>query len=159
MTGEESHNSEYKRRWNNDCLKAIGSMANASGGTLYLGLDDQGNPVELKNTKKLLEDIPNTIKNKLNILPSVELDAITGHKIIRITIPQSSVPVSCNGKYYVRSGSTVQELRGKELADFLLKNPEPLGILVLKNSATIKGLIRLQLLSLNDLLPIVFRVL
>lgn len=96
-------------------------MANASGGILYLGLDDKGNPVELKNTKKLLEDIPNTIRNKLNILAGVELDTRTGHKIIRITVPQSSVPVSCNGKYYVRSGSTVQELRGRELSDFLLK--------------------------------------
>lgn len=96
-------------------------MANSNGGMLFIGLDDQGNPVELKNTKKLLEDIPNTIRNKLNILASVELDIIKGQKIIRITISHSSIPVSFNCKYYLRSGSTVQELRGNELADFLLK--------------------------------------
>ncbi|MBD3328329.1 transcriptional regulator [Candidatus Peregrinibacteria bacterium] len=140
MTDEESHNIEYKRRWNDDCLKAIASMANASGGTLYLGLDDQGNPFELKNTKKLLEDIPNIIRNKLNILPSVELDVIAGHKIIRITVPQSSIPVSCNGKYYFRSGSTVQELRGKELSDFLLKKSGTPWDNSIEEQCDIKGL-------------------
>ena len=121
MTGEETHNTEYKQQWSNDCLKVISAMANSNGGMLFIGLDDRGNPVELKNTKKLLEDIPNTVRNRLNILPTVELHVKTGHKIIRIAIPPSSTPVSFNGKYYLRSGSTVQELRGNELADFLLK--------------------------------------
>lgn len=121
MTGEETHNIEYKQRWNDDCLKAISAMANTNGGRLFVGLDDQGNPVELKNTKKLLEDIPNTIRNRLSILSTVELDKRAGQKIICITISPSSIPVSFNGKYYLRSGSTVQELRGKELADFLLR--------------------------------------
>jgi ATP-dependent DNA helicase RecG len=121
MFGEETHNLEYKQQWSNDCLKVISAMANSNGGVLLIGLDDQGNPVELKNTKKLLEDIPNTVRNRLNILPTVELDVRTGHKIISITISPSSIPVSFNGKYYLRSGSTVQELRGNELADFLLK--------------------------------------
>jgi len=31
------------------------------------------------------------------------------------------VPISYNGKFYLRSGSTVQELRGKDLADFLIR--------------------------------------
>lgn len=121
MTGEETHNIEYKQQWNDDCLKAVSAMANTNGGRLFVGLDDQGNPVELKNTKKLLEDIPNTIRNRLNLLPTVEMEKRVGHKIIMITIPPSSIPVSFNGKYYLRSGSTVQELRGKELADFLLE--------------------------------------
>jgi ATP-dependent DNA helicase RecG len=121
MPGEETHNIEYKQKWNDDCLKAISAMANANGGRLFVGLDDQGNPVELKNAKKLLEDIPNTIRNRLNILSTVELDKRAEHKIICITISPSSIPVSFNGKYYLRSGSTVQEMRGKELADFLLR--------------------------------------
>ncbi len=121
MTGEETHCIEYKQKWNDDCLKAISAMANTNGGRLFVGLDDQGNPVGLINTKKLLEDIPNTIRNRLSILSTVELDKRAGHKIICITISPSSIPISFNGKYYLRSGSTVQELRGKELADFLLR--------------------------------------
>jgi len=121
MIGEETHNIEYKQKWTDDCLKAISAMANANGGRIFVGLDDHGNPVELKNTKKLLEDIPNSIRNRLNILSTVELDKRAGRKIICISVSPSSNPVSFNGKYYLRSGSTVQELRGKELADFLLE--------------------------------------
>jgi len=36
MTGEETHNIEYKQKWNDDCLKAISAMANANGGRLLL---------------------------------------------------------------------------------------------------------------------------
>jgi ATP-dependent DNA helicase RecG len=41
--------------------------------------------------------------------------------IIKIIVTPCSVPISYNGKYYIRSGSTVQELQGKDLADFLMK--------------------------------------
>jgi len=118
MTNKESQTVEYKQNWRNDCLKAVSAFANSDGGVLIIGLDDRGNPTGLKNAKKLLEDIPNTIRNKLGIIPSVELDK---KDIIKVTVAPSSVPISYNGKYYLRSGSTVQELQGKDLADFLMK--------------------------------------
>ncbi|MDL1987319.1 MAG: putative DNA binding domain-containing protein [Deltaproteobacteria bacterium] len=121
MTNKESQTIEYKQSWRDDCLKVISAFANSDGGKLIIGLDDQGNPSGLKNVRKLLEDIPNKIRNKLGILPSVELNRKSGKDIIKITILPSSVPISHNGKYYLRSGSTVQELQGKDLADFLMK--------------------------------------
>jgi len=117
MNGE-SQKIEFKQNWRNDYLKVVSAFANSNGGILYIGLDDSGKPVKLKSTKKLLEDIPNTIKNKLGITPYVELDT---KGAIKITVEPSSAPISYSGKYYLRSGSTVQELQGKELADFLIK--------------------------------------
>jgi ATP-dependent DNA helicase RecG len=116
MANKESQNVEYKQSWQQDCLKVISAFANSNGGKLLIGLDDNGNPVALKNTEKLLEDIPNTIRQKSGIVPSVQS---TGSGAIEITIQPSPVPVSFNGKFYLRSGSTVQELQGRELADFL----------------------------------------
>ena len=114
----ESQEVEYKQKWRDDCLKTISAFANGAGGVLIIGLDDSGKPSGLRNPKKLLEDIPNTIRNKLGIIPSVELDK---ENTIKIAAPPSSVPISYNGKYYFRSGSTVQELGGKDLAEFLMK--------------------------------------
>jgi len=114
MANNESQAVEYKQNWRDDCLKVISAFANSSGGFLYIGLDDQGKSLGLKNVKKMLEDIPNT----LGIIPSVELDK---KDIIKVTVAPCSVPISYNGKYYLRSGSTVQELQGKDLADFLMK--------------------------------------
>jgi ATP-dependent DNA helicase RecG len=121
MTNKESQRVEYKQNWRDDCLKVVSAFANSGGGVLFIGLDDQGTPTGLKNIKKLLEDIPNTIRNKLGILPSVELNRESKEEIIKITVTPSSVPISYNGKYYLRSGSTTQELHGKDLADFLIK--------------------------------------
>ncbi|MBW1729034.1 MAG: putative DNA binding domain-containing protein [Deltaproteobacteria bacterium] len=121
MTNKESQTVEYKQSWRNDCLKAISAFANSDGGVLIVGLDDKGKPSGLKNFKKLLEDIPNTIRNKLGIIPSVEPNKKNKKDIIKITVAPCSVPISYNGKYYLRSGSTVQELQGKDLADFLMK--------------------------------------
>jgi len=88
---------------------------------LIIGVDDYGNPVGIKNSKKLLEDIPNKVRNKIGIIPSVNIEKRKNKEVIKVIIKPSSVPISYNGKYYIRSGSTTQELKGKELADFLLK--------------------------------------
>ena len=114
---KESQTIEYKQNWHNDNLKVVSAFANSGGGALFIGLDDKGKPAGLKKVKKLLEDIPNTIRNKLGIIPSVEME----NNIIKVTVSPYSVPISYNGKYYLRSGSTVQELQGKDLADFLMK--------------------------------------
>jgi len=118
---KETHKTEFKSEWRNEHLKVISAFANCHGGKLIIGINDRGKPVLLKNTRKLLEDIPNIIRNKLGIIPDVNLSEADNHEIILINIDPSSVPISYNGKYYVRSGSTVQELRGKELSEFLIK--------------------------------------
>ena len=117
----ESENTEYKQLWRSDFLKAISAFANTGGGVLHIGLDDSGKPVGLRNTKNLLEDIPNIIRNRLGIVPSIELGEEDGEQVISITVTKSSVPISFNGRFYVRSGSTVQELAGGKLAEFLLE--------------------------------------
>jgi len=55
----ESQNIEYKQSWYDNYLKWICGFANAQGGTLFIGKDNSGNVVGIKNAKKLLEDIPN----------------------------------------------------------------------------------------------------
>lgn len=102
-------------------MRVLSAFANGQGGELVIGLNDKGQPIGLANPKRLLEDIPNLIRNKLGIIPHVALEKQNDLDIIRIKITPSSVPISHNGKFYLRSGSTVQELDGKHLADFLLR--------------------------------------
>lgn len=136
----ESQNIEFKSSWRDECLKVICAFANTEGGTLIIGINDTGNLIGVKNPKKLLEDIPNTIKNKLGIIPSVELNKKNKNDIIKITIAPSSVSISYNGKYYLRSGSTVQELQGRELADFLFKETGITWDEIIEDRADIKEL-------------------
>lgn len=117
----ESQNIEFKSSWHDDYLKWICGFANAIGGTIYIGKDDHGNVVGLEGYEKLMEDIPNKIRNAMGIICDVQLHEQKNKKFISIKVNPYSVPVSLRGRFYYRSGSTKMELTGVELNEFLLK--------------------------------------
>lgn len=117
----ESQNTEYKLNWHDDYLKWVCGFANAAGGVIYIGKDDNGNVVNVPDYKKLIDDIPNKIKNAMGITAEVNLHEAQGKHFIEIITPHYSVPISVRGRYYYRSGSTKQELTGATLNEFLLK--------------------------------------
>ena len=121
MKNRESQTTEFKPNWRDEYLKVICAFANTDGGELIIGVDDNGKPVGLRNAKKLLEDLPNKIRNKLGVIPSVNISTKGEKEILHLRILPSSVPISYDGKYYIRSGSTIQELKGSELSQFLLR--------------------------------------
>ena len=57
MEDFELQNIEYKVIWKKEFLDEICGMANASGGKMYIGKDDDDNTVDLgvTETRKLLE--------------------------------------------------------------------------------------------------------
>ena len=69
----ESQNIEWKESWRDEYLKQICGFANAQGGKIYIGTRDDGTVIGVSNSKKLLEDIPNKIQNKLGIMADVNL--------------------------------------------------------------------------------------
>ena len=117
----EQQNIEYKQSWHDDYLKWICGFANASGGIIYIGKDDNGNVVNVPVYKKLMDDIPNKVRNAMGITVEVNLHEENGNYYIEIITQSYSVPISVRGRYYYRSGSTKQELTGAALNEFLLK--------------------------------------
>jgi len=117
----EQQNIEYKQSWHDDYLKWVCGFANANGGVIYIGKDDNGNVVDVPDYKKLMDDIPNKIKNAMGITAEVNLHEEGSKHFIEIITPPYSVPISVRGRYYYRSGSTKQELTGATLNEFLLK--------------------------------------
>ncbi len=63
----ESQNIEYKSSWHDDYLKWICGFANAQGGKIYIGKNDAGAVVGVEDYKRLMDDIPNKIKNLMGI--------------------------------------------------------------------------------------------
>ena len=117
----ETQNIEYKESWRDEYLKWICGFANAQGGTLYIGKNDKGEIVGVNNAKRLLEDIPNKVKNALGIIVGVNLMTEDGKKYIRIETEPCGFPLNYKGEYFVRSGATLQMLQGSALTHFLLK--------------------------------------
>ena len=117
----EQQNIEYKQSWHDDYLKWVCGFANAQGGIIFIGKDDNGNILGVDGYKKLMDDIPNKIRNAIGIMVEVNLHEEAGKHFIEIKTNPYSVPISLRGRYYYRSGSTKQELTGASLNEFLLK--------------------------------------
>ena len=84
-------------------------------------MNDKGEVCGIENAHKLSEDIPNKVVSFLGIVADVNLLNKEGKDYIEIDVVPSNVPISYKGKYYVRSGSTLQELNGAALQNFVLK--------------------------------------
>ncbi|MDA3915475.1 MAG: putative DNA binding domain-containing protein [Deltaproteobacteria bacterium] len=136
----ESQNIEWKQSWHDDYLKWICGFANAKGGTLVIGKDDNGSVVGLKNFQKLMEDIPNKIINYLGIICDVNLKKKSGIQYIEIIVYPYGVPISYHGKYYFRSGSTTQVLQGAPLNEFLLSKAGKTWDDVIEPKATLEDI-------------------
>lgn len=117
----ESQNIEYKESWRDEYLKWVCGFANAQGGTIYIGIDDAGNVVGVKNVKKLLEDIPNKIQTGLGIVADVNKHTKDGKDYLEIKVNPSSFPISYHGEFHYRSGATKQQLTGITLTEFITK--------------------------------------
>ena len=117
----EQQNIEFKQSWHDDYLKWVCGFANAQGGLIFIGKDDNGKVVGINDYKKLMDDIPNKVKNTMGISVEVNLHQENKKYFIEIVTHSYSVPISVRGRYYYRSGSTKQELTGASLNEFLLK--------------------------------------
>lgn len=118
---KESQHAEWKETWRDEYLRWISGFANAEGGVLEIGRNDQGVVVGVPNAARLMEEIPNKVRDILGIMVEVNLREEGGKDWIEIRVEPYPCPVSYRGEYHFRSGSTKQELKGAALDQFLLK--------------------------------------
>lgn len=118
---KESQVVEFKESWRDEYLKWLCGFANAEGGVLIIGKNDKGETVGVEQTAKLLEDLPNKIRDVLGIIADIQLIQTDGKDILEIHVEPYPAPISCRGEFHYRSGSTKQVLKGVALETFLLR--------------------------------------
>ena len=117
----EDKHTEWKESWRDEYLKWICGFANTQGGVLEIGRNDKGKIVGISNVSRLLRELPNKIRDILGIIPEIDHIKKQGKNLILIKIKPYKHPINYKGKFYYRSGSTNQELRGPALHHFLLE--------------------------------------
>src|SRR5690606_25222539 len=85
------------------------------------GKDDNGKTIGLADAKKLLEEIPNKVRDVLGILVDVNLKETEQGDYLEIVVESYPNAINFKGQYHYRSGSTKQELKGAALDKFLLQ--------------------------------------
>lgn len=118
---KENQITEWKQSWHENYFDWICGYANAYGGTLFIGKDDDGNVVGIDNTEKLLELIPNKTRDLMGIMVDVNHHEEAGLHFLEIIVEPYPYPINIRGRYFYRSGSTKQELKGPALNKFLLE--------------------------------------
>ena len=118
---KESQHTEWKESWRDEHLRWVCGFANAKGGLLVIGRNDKGCVVGIPDAARLLEELPNKVRDLLGIVVEVNLRSEGDREYLEIITPAYPSPISYRGHYYQRSGSTLQELRGAALDRFLLR--------------------------------------
>lgn len=96
----ESQNVEYKESWRDEYLKWICGYANAQGGRICIGVNDDKVVLGLTDheSKRLMEDIPNKVRDVLGIIVDVNLlESEGGLEYIEIVVPPYSNPINYRG--------------------------------------------------------------
>jgi len=78
----ESQNLEWKRKWREEFLKGRCGLANAQGGVLEIGRDDNGAVAGIDNARELLKELPNTIRHALG-MPINDFSIIIDYEPLR----------------------------------------------------------------------------
>ena len=111
----ESERVEFKRSITRDIHKEICAFANANGGYIIIGIDDEGNVVGC-NVKKALDILSNSVQS---IIPSPKIKihklSLEGKDILIIEVEKSSTLCSVGGVAYIRIGTGIRPLSIQEI--------------------------------------------
>ncbi len=121
LTMGENEYVEFKRCSNNpgsDIFETICSFANGFGGTIFLGVEDDGVVRGIEATKVLpiMRNIHNVINNPntFDIPIAIGFEHIDtgGRQVVKITVPNSPQVHSFKGKVYIRKADSDTVMRG-----------------------------------------------
>lgn len=112
----ESETIELKEIYTPDLKKEVVAFANTDGGTIYIGVQDNGKIIGLDNADFVMQQIPNAIRDSIrpdiSMFTNIELVQKGDKNIIRLTVNQgtkkpyylSDKGIKSSG-VYVRSGT------------------------------------------------------
>ena len=84
---------EFKETITNTFLKTVSAFSNYDGGTIYFGIDDEGNIKGLPDVKQACLDIENKINDSISPQPNYMLEIQNNNRTIKLTV-QVEFPAS-----------------------------------------------------------------
>jgi hypothetical protein len=128
------HTGEFDSRIENSALKTIAGFMNLNGGTLLIGVSDDGSVLGLEadrfpNEDKMSLHLLNLIRGRIGevFLPYVHpmFDGPEGERILLARCERGPKPAFLSDgsqqKFYVRGGNATTELTGNAIVDFTQK--------------------------------------
>ena len=120
ISGGENERLELKEslRLKEEISQAVSAFSNANGGSILIGVSNDGKVIGVDIGRNTVEELANYIKRNTDpaIFPSVKILEIEGKKIIVIEVRESAEkPVFFKNHAYKRVGKTNQKISSSEL--------------------------------------------
>ncbi|MEA3240383.1 MAG: ATP-binding protein, partial [Pseudomonadota bacterium] len=115
----EGFTVEFKRSGTSNVGRELCAFANATGGTLLIGITDDGEICGVDHHNRLKSVIQSVART---IEPSLFVDIESVGDVLVVTIPpQNGKPYSHSGKFYLREGASSQQLSRNEIREFFFR--------------------------------------
>ena len=126
-TGQKDHQME------DTVLKTLAGFLNTSGGTLLVGVADDGSVLGIdadrfSNEDRMLQHLTNLVKDRMNdvaLMSHVKstFENCDGKRVLRIACTRSATPVyvteGTDEVFYIRAGPSTQKLTGSKMMKFI----------------------------------------
>jgi hypothetical protein len=132
------HTGERDPKIELSIVKTIAGFANAKGGTLVIGVNDDGDPVGLDHDLALMKKpdfdryqlwltdfLENTVGKPAAASIDVSFPALNGHHVCRVDVRPAVSPVFVNppggqtgADFYARTGNSTRQFTAAELLDY-----------------------------------------
>lgn len=98
---EEDEKTEFKRQLTKECLKTVVAFSNTKGGTLFIGVDDDGSIVGIDNPDSVSLDLIHMLTDAIR--PDITMTSYTSHVVIdEKDIIKVDVQEGSSKPYYLR---------------------------------------------------------
>ena len=125
ISNGENHVTEFKLSFGNEAIETLVAFANASGGSVYVGVADDGSLKGVKLSKETTSEWINEIKNKTApvIMPDVDVVELNSKSVVVLKIQEYPIkPVSFRGRYVKRNSNSNHILSVSEVANMHLQS-------------------------------------
>lgn len=115
----ESYKVEFKEKCSNILDREIVAFANAAGGSIYLGVDDQCQVIGINISNRLKSEIQDIARN---CDPSIDIKIIAhnDYSILEILVAEGEdKPYRCRDGFFLRVGASAQKLRRDEIVQLI----------------------------------------
>ncbi len=130
IVGTENETIEFKESLaeKEEAMKDIGAILNKRGkGTLYFGVNDNGEVIGLQIGKKTESDIANKINSSIEPAPFYTIDTkedALGHKFIETNFHGDAKPYRAKGAYFIRNGERSDLMPTAILSEMLIQSQQ-----------------------------------
>lgn len=115
----EGYSLEFKQSVNTDLSKELFAFANASGGRVFIGVNDQNQIVGCDTSNKAISKIENMAAD-CDLSIAIGIEKLTTHNLLVIHVPEgANRPHRCNKGFYLRNGANSQKMHTSDITEFI----------------------------------------